>query len=439
MSLPIFLSQMLAFTYTLVDTFFISLINKHSTALLSGTGLVFAVYLVIFNLSRSLFLGNSSVTARIVGGGDKVARDKIGDSSLFLTFCLGVVILTLGLVFGKELILGLAGSKLSADTIRYGIEYFYCLLPGMVLLLFTNSLGGILQGEGQAKKVGWAGIIASIINIVLNPLFIFCLHLGVKGSALATSCSIILTLIYYLWLILHKKTTIPVGWKWDNVQWNLVREVLHIGIPASIGMFLINISALILNNVVGSISETAMNAWVLVSRTDQLYLIPAYSIGLSTIPMIGQNYGRRNFERSNRIFRVNIGLCVLCSMILTFFYIGFSRNIFSFFSSIPAVIDESVNQVQMLAFTTIGLSGITVISCAFQATRRPMPNLVNNIVRMILSSFPLGLSWMGIVIKDIHVIYFCFGTANVIAFIIALSWGWRHFNNLSSKVILNTR
>lgn len=433
LGIPILITQALVFLYMIIDTFFISLIDKHSTALLSGVGLVYAIYLIIYNISCCLFLATSSVTARGIGQKNEDVIKRTGDSGLLIALIICVVTYAIGSIFGKDIIKFLAGSKLTTEAIQYGVDYFSFLLPGMVMLLFMTTVSGILQGEGKTKQIGLAATVSTITNIILNPVLIFGFNLGVKGSALATSISIALTVIYYLSFFIRKKTTMQIQWKIFEPNIKIIKEILRIGIPASIGLILLNIAAMILNNVVGSISEASMNAWVLVSRTDQIFLIPAYAIGLTTITMVGQNYGHGNLERTEKIFHVSLLLCIICGLFLAPLYMIFAPVIFQQFSSDPDVIAGCVKQVRMLTFTTIGVSSLMVMQLAFQATGRPMPALINDIIRVVITSFPILLPFLHFPIKDMDPIFIFFGGGNLIAFIISIIWAWNHFKKLQFK------
>lgn len=431
MSMPILISQILTFAYIMVDTLFISMIDKDSTEYLSGAGLVYPIYMIFFTIARGLYLGTSSLTARSIGEKNERSLQKLGHSGMLLAVIISAVTLIAGILFGSGLIRGLGGSELTSGTTHYGIVYFFSMLPCMVLMLLFNTFGGILQGEGQAKQFGLASAGSTILNIILNPILIFGFDLGVMGSGLASSISTALAVLYFAYLFARNKTTVPMRWRLFQGEGKQIKEILRIAIPASIGMFLINLSAIVLNRMTGNISEENMNAWVLVSRVDQLFMIPAYAIGLTTIPMIGQNFGRGNVVRSGKIFNVNLLICLGGSAVLGLFYALFAPQLFHAFTSVQEVIDISTRQVRWLVATTVALSGITVIGCSFQATGRPIPSLINNIIRSLITAFPLALPLIGFSVNSMNPIYVCVGLANVLTFVISLIWASIHFKHLA--------
>lgn len=433
LSMPMLVTQLLAFAYIFVDTYFISMIDKQSTTFVSAAGLVLPIYLFFFNICSGLFQGTSSVVARGIGEKNQDVINKIGDSALLLVGIINVVTFVLCVLFGEQIISFFAGSQLSMETINYGVEYFYYLLPGMEMYLVTHVFSGILQGEGLAKYIGWGAVLATTANIVLNPILIFTFNMGIKGSSLATSAAIGLNLLYCTVLFLQGKTATPFKWNIFNANKKLIKEILWICVPASLGMFLLTVSTGVLNNIVSSVSQVAMNAWVLVRRTDQLFLIPSITIATTTITMIGQNYGRGNLIRAAKIFRVNVILCISICAILALLYTIFAPEIFQLFSSVPEVIDGSVQQVRLLAFTTIWSATAFVVSLSFQATGRPLPNLITCFIFMIITCAPLCLPLLGFVVQDMNPIFICVGTGNVLTFIISFIWGNSHFKQLEFK------
>jgi putative MATE family efflux protein len=432
LSIPMLVTQLLSFTYIFVDTYFISMIDKQSTTLVSSVGLVFPIYLFFFNICCGLFQGTSSVVARGIGEKKEEVINKIGDSAFLLVIVISIITFVLSLLFGERIINFFAGTQLTVETINYGVEYFYYLLPGLEMFLVTHIFSGILQGEGLAKYIGWGAVFSTTTNIILNPILIFIFDLGVKGSAIATTIAIGLNLLYCAVLFFKGKTTTPLKCNVFNANKKLIKEVLWICVPASLGMFLLTISTGVLNNIVSSVSQAAMNAWVLVGRTDQLFVIPSTTIATTTITMIGQNYGRGNLTRAAKIFRVNVILSITICAVLALLYVIFARELFQLFSSVPEVIDGSVKQARILAFTTICFDTVLVISLSFQGTGRPLPNLITCFIFMLITCIPLCLPFFGFVIEDMTPIFICVGAGNILTFIIAFIWGNSHFKQLES-------
>src|SRR5204862_49628 len=147
------------------------------------------------------------------------------------------------------------------------------------------------------KYIGTGWIISNLVNIVLAPIFIFPLKMGVKGAGIAGSISIGIVLIYFASVLFRDKTIIKIQWNIFKAKLSLIKEIVRIGAPVCLMILSTNVAVILLNNLVSSISQAAMNSWTLVGRIDQIILLPAMALGGVTMPMIGQNYGRGIYHR----------------------------------------------------------------------------------------------------------------------------------------------
>ncbi len=437
--LPVILMQVSTIVYFYVDTFYISLINRQSTALISAVGLIFPIYTIFYAISVGMWTGISSLVARGIGAKNENVIERAADSGLFLCGIIGLLALLSGLVFGSRLIQLFAGSRLTEETIKYANDFFYSWLPGLIILLFVYFLNGMLSGEGLTKyiAIGWAA--ANLTNIILAPFFIFLLKMGIKGAGAASSISMGILFIYFSFVFFQGKTTVKIHLDIFKASLKLVKEIFRIGAPACLVILSFTVAVISLNKLVGSISQAAMNSWVLVGRIDQIILIPAISLAGVTTAMIGQNYGRGIFQRVERIFYTHLLLVICACTVLATIYVTFSSSIFRMFSSIPEVIAGSVRQVYFTAFTYPALAGMSVIQFSFQATGRAFPGLIIVIIRLLIITIPLSLLSVYIFKTGMTGIFISIIIATGISYLIAFLWGRSHIRGLykNKPVILS--
>ncbi|MBN1532655.1 MAG: MATE family efflux transporter [Spirochaetes bacterium] len=422
LSIPFFISNVINLFYLIIDTYFITLIDRGSTALISGTGLVFPIYFLFIALTMGINIGVSSLVARAIGENNQAALERAADSGLLIAGILAVTCLVAGYVFGYDILHGLAGSELTEEAIANGLEFFYSLLPGMSILLLGSVLLGTLQGEGLTKYIATASVMSAVINVALDPVLIFWLDLGVAGAGLATTLGIAITAVYVIGIFAKNKSSIPIHWNVMRARWHLIAEIVRIGSLHSLGMITMSATFMLLNNLVSSIGQDAMNAWALCGRTDQLIFIPAFAISGATITMVGQNYGRGDLERVRHIYRFNILFGMALVFLLALVYNLSARTLFSAFSTVAGVIDSSVLQVRYLAFTILGVSVAMITAATFQATGRPAPALIITIVRMGLLAVPLAYLLSQYYGMGMPGVFISLALGNTLA--LPLSWGW---------------
>ncbi len=424
LAIPVMIGQILLLIYGIVDLTFISMLDKTSTALVTGIGLVFPIYMFYLALGIGLFTGISVLVARAIGERNKHVLDLVSDSGIIISLVIMVFSLALFYGFGEDIINLLAGSKISETAINAGIDYLYFIVPGLSLLLFNQMLLGILQGEGMVKPYAVSMFLSTFLNMALSPLFIFTFNMGVAGSAIATSISIAVSTVYILGVFVKKKNSVPIHWKLSDAKMDLIKEILRIGLAHVMSLFIINIGSIFINYIIGSISETAMNSWVLVIRMDEFLLFVGYAFGSSTLTMVGQNFGVGNTLRVSEIFKKNISLAGIVGLVFVVIYNLIAPYLFSLFTDVQAVIDGCVFQVKVLSLTYIAIIITIVINSTFQATGRALPGVLLEIIRMLVITIPVAYITVYVYGMGVGSVFLTIGCANVFVFLVG--WLWSH-------------
>lgn len=435
LSIPFFISNVIGLFYLVIDTYFITLIDRSSTALISGTGLVFPVYFLFLALGMGINIGVSSLVARAIGEKNQAALERAADSGLLIASLLAVSTLAAGYVFGSDILHFLAGSKLSEEAIGHGLMFFYFILPALGLLLLGHVLLGVLQGEGLTRYIATASVLSAVVNIALDPLLIFYFNMGVAGAGLATSLGMVAAAVYVIGIFVKKKSSIPIHWDLTKARVKLMREIVRVGSIQSLQMAALSLTFMFLNNIVSSIGQDAMNSFALCGRTDQVLFIPAFAISGATISMVGQNYGRGNLARVKSIYAHNILLGLVMVLVLAVVYNLTAEWIFSGFSTVENVISGSVSQVRALSFTFIGVSTAMISGSTFQATGKPMPALLITLVRMMILAVPAAYLLVYVFDMKMPGVFIALAAGNAVA--LPLSWIWTrlHLKKLKARSV----
>lgn len=437
LAIPVVISNLLILLYNIVDTLFISMIDKSSTALMSGIGLIFPLYFLFMAISMGLFTGVSSFVARSIGENKSKLLGKTFNSALLIVLIVAFITLSTGYIFPDNIVNILAGSKLSREAINYGLQYFYYLLPGLIILLFSQLLSGIFQGEGHPKYLAFSMLISTVLNIILDPVLIFVFKMGVAGAALGTSISLAISLIFLLVLFLKKNLKTTANFNIFQAEMGIIKEILKVGITQMLVMMSLCFGIMFLNNIISSISEVTMNAWTIVGRIDQIVLMPGTAFGNAALTLIGQNYGRNNLERVQQVYKVNIGLGIVSCILITVLYNLLAYPLFSIFTSVPEVLKACVTQVRILSFTYIGVICVTVTISSFQAVGKPFRGLLLIILRVFVLLLPLVSLLVVKLDKGIYGVFAAIGSVNIVLLFVSFTWGILHFKELKFNSISN--
>lgn len=433
--MPIIIANFVQLLYMAADTYFISLIDKSSTALLSGTGLLFPLFFLFIAIANSLSIGISTITGRTIGEKSHHVAKHISASGFLIALIIALPAALMGYLFQEPFLNMLAGSEMSQEAINYGIQYFSYLLPGLVFLVAVNVLGGILVGEGKTAIIGISMVLSTVLNIILDPVFIFLLDLGVMGAALATSVAIAIASIFMLLHSIKSNTSTPISCNIFRSRLKLIKEIVWIGFPHFLSLATISVAIMVLNNLVGNIGEDYMNAWTIVGRLDQILVIPAMAIGTSTVTMISQNFGRNNLDRIKSIYNHNVALVAIMVAIAATVYVAVAPLFFPVFTSVEKVLAAAVLQVRLTAITHIGIGIAFASVSAFQSTGKAMPAIIMPLFRLGLITIPLAFLLVNVYNLQMMGIYLAFITGNICTIPFSYFWTSHHLKRVTFKAV----
>ena len=362
---PILVSYTFLTFYFMIDTYFISRIDPSSTALLSGTALIFPVITLYSAAGMGICTGMASLISRGIGERNDTMIETAFGSGVFIVMLFCLATLVPAYFFSESILRVLAGSALSDAAVSHGRNYFLFLLPGLSVILLLHVAFGIFQGEGRMTHIGVASVLAGVLNIILDPVLIFGCHMGVSGAALATGISYAVSLLYAMVVFLKGTCAVSFRLGPHGVKGITVFEIIRVGVPESLSMLSLALIFIVMNNLVSSIGESVMNAWSICLRLDTFVVIPAYAIAAATLTLVGQNFGRKNMRRVSQIYHLNMAAGVVTVLGFALVYMALAPLLFPWFSALDEVVAAAVRQVRLISFSFVGVSGVAVSAALF--------------------------------------------------------------------------
>jgi putative MATE family efflux protein len=435
LAIPVLIGQFVMLMYGIINSVFISMLDRTSTSYISAIGLVFPINMLFLAMGIGLFTGVSSVLARAFGEQNMGVIQKISKSSLSVTLLLSVSMTLLLYLFSGPVIEFLAGSQVRQATKELAQTYLWYVMPGFLLVMINQTLLGLLMAQGLFKYYTISIVLSTVLNTCLDPLFIFTLKMGVAGAGLATSVSVLASTLYLLTAFSPKKSFIQLNLVKAEYSAKVVGQILKIGLPHIGGILIINIGSMALNSIIGSVSETALNSWVLVLRADEFILLIGYALASSTLIMVGQNYGSANIARVKEIILKNLIMSVLAGLFFVLCYNLFAHNLFEAFSGLPEVVRGSVEQVRILSATYICVVIGIVVNAGFQAMGKPLPGFLAEIIRMLVVTIPLSYYYVIVQKQDVIMAFYVFAAANIFVMLLSLIWIYRSLKSVHAPVL----
>lgn len=362
LALPVVLSMMVSLVYNMVDTYFIALTGDQN--LVAGVSLVVPIFTMMIAFGDIFGIGGSSVISRLFGEKRNEEAKRASAFCVWATVAFGICITALFFVFRGQILRVLGADT---QTWNYANAYFTWIVLGAVFIIFGLVPSNILRTEGLATQAMIGSVLGSIINIILDPVFIFGLKQGAAGAAIATVLGNVVADIYYVYVMRKKSKRLSVTWKDVKIPGKMIRDILMIGIPSSITNLMQSFMVMMTNYFLlryGTDKVAAMGIALKINMITALILV-GFAFGGQ--PLIGYNYGARNKKRLKEILKFAYVFEFAMGVAFTVILSVAAPVIIKIFMNDPNIIK---NGAMMLRCQQLGMAfmAVTLIStCVCQA------------------------------------------------------------------------
>jgi putative MATE family efflux protein len=329
LAVPTVLSQLITVLYNMADTFFIGQLNDPSQV--AAATISMPPFILLAGFANLFGIGGSSLISRSLGEGNlKRARS----AAAFSIWGAGLVALAYGLLFliFKPYVLPMFGT--TATTYDYCFDYlFWTVTLGSVPTVLSACLAHLVRAVGYSRQAGVGIALGGIMNIVLDPIFIFAFGLDITGAAIATALSNVISLVYFIIVVIRIKSPSPVTAdpRAISLKGGLAREVLSVGLASFITNIMAIVSNTVLNNLMSSYSDAATAGIGIAKKIDMMTL--AVSIGMSqgVLSLIGYNYASKNYRRMYDAIKCAFKYLIIVSVATTLFLFFLAAPVSSVF------------------------------------------------------------------------------------------------------------
>lgn len=384
MAIPTIISSLIVVIYNMADTFFVGQTqNPLQVAAVSLTNPIFVMYMAI---SQLIGIGGSTLISIFLGKRKRKYAKQCSSFSCYSSLGLGVIFGAIIIIF-MDNILKLLGATL--DTYIFAREYLFYIALGGPVILFSNAFGHTVRGEGGAKASMIGGMIGTIVNIVLDPIFILTLGMGTAGAAIATVIGNIAGTLYYIYYFNYRSPLLTISPRYFTFSQEVAGSLLKLGIPAGINSGLMSISTIFLNNILLIYGNSAVAAMGIVTKIYLLIALIHMGIANGIQPLLGYCYGAKLKKRFMDIMKFSLKFSISIGLILTVIYIVFSKEIIELFIQDREVIEYGA---KMLVATSLAgpILGVMFLSInGMQAINNPLPATVLSLARQGLLFIPL--------------------------------------------------
>lgn len=384
LSLPTVLSTIVSLIYNLTDTYFIGLLDD--PVQLGAISLAFPVFMVVQAVGNIFGNGAPSYISRCLGAKNYNEARKTSSVSVYMAVSASALMTVLYFIFKNPIlnILGTSDANLAPTS-----RYLNIIVGFSIVLTLQIILPAFLRAEGRVKEAVTGMLIGTILNIILDPVFILILNQGVAGAAWATIIGNCVAVIYYLTIYLRGKTTLSINPSDFKPNSRIIREVIKIGLPSSISQILMSVSNILLNNLASSYGDFVISAYGVAGKMIQIVFMLMLGYVSGYMPFAGYNYGANNINRLTSALKFTAVTATGACIILLIPFVGLSHWFMTAFTSDTEIINTGVMFLRIQAFAVPILGLQLTMMCTFQAMGKAVHALVINLGRQCLFYIPL--------------------------------------------------
>ena len=307
-AIPLTLAQLLNLLYNVVDRIYIGRIPEVGTLALTGVGLCFPVISLVTAFTYLYGNGGSPLCAMERGRGNKEEAEKIMGNSFILLVYTGVILMTLGFIFYKPF-LYLFGA--SDATFPYAGSYMRIYLLGTVFVMISVGMNPFINSQGFGNIGMLTVLIGAVLNIILDPVFIFVFHMGVQGAALATILSQFCSALWVLRFLTGKRAVLKLKKEAFRLRWKRVKSILGLGVSGFIMAFTNSLVQIVCNSTLQTFGgDIYVGVMTVLSSVRDICTMPVMGLTNGASPVMSFNYGEKAYDRVKKAIRFVTVICV---------------------------------------------------------------------------------------------------------------------------------
>ena len=425
LAFPIMAGMGIHTLYTIVDMIFIGRLGGDAIAAVAFN---MPLFFLVLGLSFGVGSGVTASIARFIGAKDKVNADNTAEHAVALGLIISIILTTFGLIYGEGLLQRLGATE---SVLPLSWDYLKVSLIGLPFMVFSTFFRSILSGEGDMKLPMAVAGLGTILNIILDPIFIFTLGYGVGGAAMASAISqLIVFLIFVYMLFVKEHAYIRFRMRDFSPSLFIIKDIIRVGLPASMSMIIMAFGQLVFNRILVRFSTDAVAAYQVGGRMDMVIFLPIMAIASALTTLVGMFFGAKEIEKIKFIAKYGIIRSMMVTGVLSIILYIFAPLIVKIFTLDVGIQSIAVTYLRFicLIYPLIAI-GMTV-GRILQGLGKGLPMLVITSIRILALSAPLALYFIMVLNKSIEWVWYAMIISTIVSVAISLIWLKSAFKDL---------
>lgn len=392
LALPTIIGQLVVLIYNLADTFYIGRTNN--PLMVAGASLILPVYNICISIAGLAGVGGGTLISRLLGSGDEEQARRVSAFSFYLSIGFALFFSLLVYLFMDPL-LGILGA--SGDTWNYARQYAFCVIVlGALPTVMSITMSNFLRSVSCARQAGFGVSMGGIINIFLDPLFMFVLFpagMETAAAGIATMCSNVIVCIYYVAIILRMrtKTVLTFSPAAGLPEMKNISSVFSVGIPAALATLLFDLAYVVIDKLATGYGDIPLAAIGIVLKAERLPLNVGIGLCQGMMPIAAYNYSSGNHKRMKEVVSLSRIVGLIIAAVSIVLYEVFARNILQFFINDEQTIVIGANFLRVRCLATPFMFMCFHLVNLFQAVGKGDKALLLAVIRWAVFNIPLLL------------------------------------------------
>ena len=436
-ALPVIVGMAVQTFYSIVDMLFIGQLGGSSIAAVAFN---MPLYFFVMGITFGIGTGITATIARAIGEQDKKKADDAAKHGLLIALFMGVSLTVLGLLTGKK-VLAMLGSP--SELIDESWSYLRVTCYGMIFIVFSIVFRSILAGEGDMKFPVMVAATGTILNIILDPIFIFDLDeyggfgldMGVKGAAAASVVSQMIVFFIFIFMLLFKDHAY-ITFDMQNFTFSkdIMKEILVVGIPSSVSMIIMSFGQGVFNYIlIIGYGPNAVAAYTISGRLDMLMFLPIMGIATGLVTTVGMFAGAKRYDKVRSIINYAISRAFAIVAIASSIVYVLAPSIISLFTNDENIEEIGVSALRTLCFTYPFVGIAMPCGRIMQGLGQGIPVLVITALRVLLISAPLAYYFAIIDSRDVVWVWYSIAISVSVSAIVGPLWVRRTINEMEDS------
>ena len=433
MSLPIIASMLVQALYNIVDSVFVSRVSEQA---LTAVSLAFPAQNLMIGLATGTAVGVNALMGRALGAGQRERADKVANHGILLALVGFAISAVLGATCSD---LFFRSQTQVESIILMGNDYLRVVTIGSLGMFCQIMYERLLQGTGRSILSMYTQGLGAIINIILDPIFIFTLNMGVTGAAVATIIGQYFGCALAIYFNHKKNTDITLSIKGFRPDFRLIGEIYAIGLPSVIMIAIGSVMTFLMNKILivyHAAHETAATAFGIYFKLNSFIFMPVFGMNNGVVPIVAYNYGAQNRKRMVETIKRG-ALYASCIMVLgTILFWAIPGPLLKIFDATDTMLSVGIPALRIISLSFCMAGACIALGSSFQALGKSLYSMITSIVRQLVFLIPIAyvLARYGASVGNSNLVWWCYPIAEIASLALTLVFFSRLYKTMISKL-----